>query len=380
MGERSLPRVTIVEEVMREGMQIESASIPVDRKLELLNALSGTGLRHIMVGSFVSPKWVPQMAQIDELAERFVPNPDVHYYALALNERGKERIAAYRDKFSAGEPGVGVTRVHLCDVFVQRNTARTVAQEYAAIPATIEAAIAADVTEAEVCVNAAWGSNWTGPFTEEQRMSALRHQIDAWSAAGVPVTRVQLGDPMSWNTPAPMRAQIRRILAEFPQITRFSLHLHDARGMALLSAYAAMQELDARHDVVVDTGLGGLGGCPYCGNGRYTRMIPTEDFVHLLEAEGIETGVDLAALIEASVLAAEVVGHPLWGRVSAAGPRPAGNAVYAMDMPFIETFEQAQHFRLGPSVYAGAPSPWTAPIRSEQRDEYERRLAEQRRS
>ena len=367
----SLPKISLVEEALREGMQIESAEIPVEQKLELLNLLSSSGLRNIVVGSFVSPRWVPQMAQIDELAARFEPAPGVNYTALALNAKGRERIAQYAHKFSDGDPLVGVSRVHLCDVFVQRNTNRTVQDEWDALPQVIAEAKERGVREAEVCVNAAWGSNWVGPFTQQQRMEALQRQIDAWAAAGIPVTRVQLGDPMSWNTPKVVREQIALIKTTWPEIRRFQLHLHDARGMAMLSAYEAMYQLDGDDELVVDTGLGGLGGCPYCGNGRLTGMIPTEDFVHLLESEGVDTGIDLKVLIEAAALATRMTGHDLWGRVSKAGPRPEGDEVYAMDMPFIETFDEAQHFRLGAEAYEGAPSPWTRPIASAQRDAYE---------
>ena len=115
-----------------------------------------------------------------------------------------------------------------------------------------------------------------------------------------------------------------------------------------------------------------MGGCPYCGNGRTTRMIATEDFVHLLEIEGIDTGVDLARLVDAAWLAEDVVGHELYGHVSKAGPLPAGDALYDMDMPLVETFEQAQHFRLGSSVYDNCPRPWKQPIESPARDAVER--------
>jgi hydroxymethylglutaryl-CoA lyase len=98
-------------------------------------------------------------------------------------------------------------------------------------------------------------------------------------------------------------------------------------------------------------------------------MIPTEDLVDLLETEGIDTGIDVAKLVEAAHLAEEVVGHPLHGKVSKAGPRPSLEALYPMDMPLVETEEQAQHFRLGPSTYAGCPSPWRQPITSPARDE-----------
>jgi hydroxymethylglutaryl-CoA lyase len=97
-------------------------------------------------------------------------------------------------------------------------------------------------------------------------------------------------------------------------------------------------------------------------------MIPTEDLVDLLEEMGVSTGVDLAKLIEVVVAAEDVVGHELWGRVSKAGPRPRSPHLYDMDMPLVETFTQAQHFRLGPTVYEDGLVPWKAPVRSAARD------------
>ena len=365
------PKVEIVEEGMREGMQIESASISLDDKLRLLDALGRTGLASINVGAFVSPKWVPQMAQLDELLARFEPVPGVHYFALALNQRGVERRAAYVGSKLAAERPIGVTSVHLCDVFVQRNTARSQTDELAAIPGRVEEALASGVLEASVRINAAWGSNWLGEFGLADRLDLLQRQVDAWQAAGIPVTHTWIGDPMSWNTPRAVEETLAAIVARWPSITTFHLHLHDGRGMALLSAYQAFRTLDERHTLVLDTSIGGMGGCPYCGNGRATRMIPTEDLVHLLEAEGVCTGIDLDRLVEAAHLAETVVGHDLYGHVSKAGPRPTVDRLYAMDMPFVETVEQAQHFRLGPQVYAGCPSPWKQPITSAARDAVE---------
>lgn len=369
------PTVVVQEEGLREGMQIESADIPVADKIRLLDALSATGLTRIVVGAFVSPKWVPQMAEVEDVIRGFTPAEGVRYTAIVLNPRGAERRAAYGDRLTLPDPALGRSKVHLCDVFVRRNINRGQADEIAALPAVVESARAAGATTAEISVNAAWGSNWLGGFGEDERMRLLQLQYDAWSAAGIPVTRIHLGDPMSWNTPAAVRSMFRRILTTWPGIREFHLHLHDARGTAMLSAYTAVQELDDRHTLLVDTSIGGMGGCPYCGNGRATRMIPTEDFAHLMEAEGTETGLSVPALIEAGVIAQEVVGHELWSKVTAAGPRPSGRDVYPMDMPFVETFEEAQHFRLGPSVYEGALSPWREPVRSAARDEYEARLA-----
>jgi hydroxymethylglutaryl-CoA lyase len=361
------PKVEIIEESMREGMQIESADISISDKVRLLDALSTTGLRTIVVGAFVSPKWTPQMAEVDELVRRFTPVPGVRYTALALNEKGRQRLALHSPPLSASG-GPPRTLVHLCDVFVRRNTNRSQQDELDALPGVVRRAVEAAATEAGIAVNAAWGSNWLGPFSEAERMEMLERQWLLWDEAGIPVTKVWLGDPMAWNLPHHMASQIRAVRERWPGVRTFHLHLHDARGTALTSAYAALQELDESHTLIIDSAVGGMGGCPYCGHGRMTRMIPTEDLVDMLEEMGIDTGVDLDRLIEVAHLAEEVVGHELWGHVSKAGPRPRGERLYSMAMPFIETAEQAQHFRLGPSVYAGAPSPWKEPITSPRRE------------
>ena len=366
----SHPTVVVIEEGMREGMQIESVDIALDDKVRLLDALSGTGLRNIVIGSFVSPRWVPQMAEIEELVARFTPVDGVTYTALVLNARGADRRAEFAPPITV--PSAVRTQLHLCDVFVRRNTGRSQADEIAAMPATISAAVAEGRTDAIVAVNAAWGSNWLGAFSIEQRMRLIELEVDAWAEHGVTPTKLWLGDPMSWCTPRAVEETVAAALAGWPAFTQVHLHLHDGRGLALLSAYQVLRLLGPEHTLVVDTSIGGMGGCPYCGNGRTTRMIPTEDFVHLLEIEGIDTGVDLARLVDAAWLAEDVVGHELYGHVSKAGPLPAGDALYDMDMPLVETFEQAQHFRLRSSVYDNCPRPWKQPIESPARDAVER--------
>jgi hydroxymethylglutaryl-CoA lyase len=361
-GVARYPRVEIIEEGMREGMQIESADISIDAKLSLMDALSVTGLSTIVVGSFVSPKWTPQMANIDELVRRFTPHPGVTYTALALNERGRERMRAYPHLSEPRE--LPRTLVHLCDVFVRRNNNRSQQDEIDEWPRTIARAVEAGVNEAGIAINAAWGSNWLGPFSQDQRMEMLERQYEMWTAAGVAVNRIWIGDPMAWNRPDVVADQIRALRERWPEVKTVHLHLHDARGTALLSAYEALTNMEPECTLVLDTSVGGMGGCPYGGHGRMTRMIPTEDLVDLMNEMGIETGVDIDKLIEAALLAEDVVGHSLWGHVSKAGPRPRGDRLFPMDLPFIETEEQAQHFRLGPSAYAGAPSPWAHPIES----------------
>lgn len=368
-----LPRVEIVDESLREGMQIEDASIDPSDKVRLLDALSAAGVPTMVVGSFVSPKWVPQMERVEEVITGFTPREGLTYTALALNARGAERRAALTEPHGplTQLPDVPRSTIHLCDVFVRRNTNKSQADEVAALPRTIAAAVGRDVTEATVAINAAWGSNWLGEFTLEERLAYAELQYDAWTAAGIPVTTFWIGDPMSWNTPRAMEETIAAFRERWPDVKKYHVHLHDARGTALLSFYQALRGLTSEHTLGVDVAIGGMGGCPYCGNGRATRMIPTEDLVDLLHEEGVETGIDLDLLIEASHIAEEVVGHDLYGKVSKAGPRPRGEQLYAMDMPFVETVHQAQHFRRGAGVYADAPSPYREPITSPARDAVE---------
>ncbi len=361
------PKILHTEEGMRDGLQIESPDIPVADKIRLLDALSETGLREIAVGSFVSPKWTPQMACIDEIVRGFHPKPRVRYTYTALNEKGLERARAYTPPLSERVNEYS-TRFDMCDVFVQRNNNRTQAQQIAAWPAQIEKARARGVTAGGIALASnAWGSNWTGEFTLEQRMQVLDRMYQLWAEAGITVRRVDFSDAMSWNMPHQIEQQLAAVKERWPSINDFNLHLHNGRGTALASVYAALRVLDGGDTLRLQTSIGGMAGCPYCGNGRAAMMIATEDLMHMLEEMGISTGVDLYKLIEVVWLAEEIVGHSLYGFVSKAGPRPRYNRLYPMDMPRIETLEQARHFILGPQAYAGAPSPWSAPITSYQR-------------
>jgi len=362
------PKVLLTEEGMRDGLQIERADIPVEGKIRLLDMLSETGLKEIAVGSFVSPRWVPQMACIDELVKGFHPKPGVSYTATALNDMGRERLRRYIPplndlKYQAQ------TAVYLCDVFAQRNINRTIAQQMARWPKAIEDAKSKGAKEAGISVSAAWGSNWTGEVSQEDRMTMLEKQHQLWDEAGIAVTKIGISDPMGWNMPDQVEHQLEAIKKRWPKIKGFNLHLHNTRGMALTSSYVALRSLDVNDTLRLQPAIGGMGGCPFCGNGRSAGLAPTEDLIHMMEGMGIDAGVDLDKLIEAVWYAEELVGHPLWGHVSKGGPRPTGKKLYAMDMPFVETLDHARHFIKGAEAYKGAPSPWKEAIKSPQRPE-----------
>jgi hydroxymethylglutaryl-CoA lyase len=363
------PTIVHTEEGMRDGLQIESPDIPAAAKIRLLDALSGTGLREIVVGSFVSPRWTPQMANVDEVVRGFHPRPGVRYTYVALNDRGYERAGEHTPPLSPPEQEFAL-RYDMCDVFCQRNNNRTQAQMVAGWPGQIDKARAAGVGEGAISLASnAWGSNWTGEFTLDQRMLALDRMHRLWTEAGIAVTRINFADAMSWAMPHQVEQQLVAVKQRWPAIRDFNLHLHNGRGVALASVYAALRVLDGGDTLRLQTSVGGMAGCPYCGNGRAAMMIATEDLMHMLEEMGIDTGVDLDKLVEAVWLAEEIVGHPLYGFVSKAGPRPRYDRLYPMDMPRIESLEQARHFILGPKAYEGAPSPWKDSITSYQRPE-----------
>ena len=350
----NLPRsVTITDDTMREGLQIERVDIPVSEKLRLLDALGDTGAKTIAIGSFAHPKWTPQMACIDEIAEKFVPKPDVRYTAAVFNKRGYERADQYYPKIDIRRKRFG-THVEMCDTFARRNYNRSQTQQLAGMSATIEGARAGGAEHGAVALGNPFGSNFEGFYDLDQRLALMDVMMTAWHDAGFTVKRCSFVEAMGWNLPHLVRETIEAIRDRWPEITDFHMHLHNQRGQTLASYYEALS-LGARE---FDTCIGGMGGCPYCGNGRSAGHVPTEDFVDMCHEMGIETGYDLGKLIEAAAIAEEVVGHPLWGHVSKSGPRPRGDALYPRDMPFVETLDEAAHFRRGADVYAGQLSPW----------------------
>jgi hydroxymethylglutaryl-CoA lyase len=363
---QGFPKIVYTEEVMREGMQIESASIPTERKVELLNALSETGLQNIVVGSFVSPKYTPQMKCIEDVMINFKPKPGVAYLAMIPNERGMERAKAFSPPLTLSRGrALPRTSCHQCDVFTRRNYNRSQMKEMASWPKTIAAAKAKGATEAGIGTNATFGSNFLGDFSVDVTMKFLEKQHELWSAAGIKVTQVSVGDPMGWVHPLKIEQIFTRIKKQWPEIHDFRAHLHNARGMATAATYVAIRCLDESDSLRLEGTLGGVGGCPYCGTGQATGMMPTEDFMHMLEGMGIETGVDMDKLIECVWLLEDILGRQAWGHVSRAGPRPMKKErLFDANAPFVETLEQGKHFMYGPKMYEGGISPWTEKIAS----------------
>jgi hydroxymethylglutaryl-CoA lyase len=245
--------VTITDDTMREGLQIESADISVSEKLRLLDALGETGAKTISIGSFAHPKWTPQMACIDEIAERFVPKPGVKYTAAVFNKRGYDRADAYYPKIDIRRRRFG-THVEMCDTFARRNYNRSQAQQIAGMSASIEAAKAAGAERGAVALGNPFGSNFEGPFDLEARMVLMEVMVNAWHEAGFTVKRCSFVEAMGWNLPHLVRETIEAIRERWPEIEDFHMHLHNQRGQTLASYYEALM-LGARE---FDTCIGGI--------------------------------------------------------------------------------------------------------------------------
>jgi hydroxymethylglutaryl-CoA lyase len=357
------PTVIYNEEVIREGFGIEDVGIPVAARVELLDALSATGLQRLTVGAFVSPRFVPQMACFEELLRKFHPVAGVTYLPYIHNEKARKLALQYSPPLTV-EDELFTLFLDVCDVHQRRNVNRSIEQIMAYWPEAILQAKRRGVREGRIGIASAWGSNFMGKFTQRYCLSFLERQYELMTAAGIAVVEIGLHDSQSWCLPNEMEQYLLEIRRRWPEVKRFHFHMHNARGMALPSIYAALRNLGPDDTVLLEGTLGGIGGGQYGGNGRASGMAPTEDLMHMLEGMGIDTGVNLDKIIDCVWMLERIIGRPAFGLVSKAGPRPATpDALYDPNMPGIESLEAARHFKLGPGAYEKEGYfPWPKPI------------------
>jgi hydroxymethylglutaryl-CoA lyase len=305
-----LPKhVRITEEGPREGFQFEKGAIPTARKIALIDALSRTGLHHIQIVSFVNPKAVPGMADAEDVVHGITPDPGVAYTALWLNDKGFER--ALREKRLTLS---GTIQLAASEKFLVRNQNRTMAQQLAGQRAIVEMYKAAGVPVERGSIMAAFGCNFEGDVPVARVASLVEQILDVANEHGVKLTYITLADTMAWATPLAIKRMIGALRERWPDVD-FALHLHDTRGMAIANAYAGLEMGVTRFD----SSVAGLGGCPFAGHKGAAGNVCTEDLVFMCNELGIETGIDLDALIECARLAEDVVGHPLPGSVMKGG-------------------------------------------------------------
>jgi hydroxymethylglutaryl-CoA lyase len=302
--------VHISEEGPREGFQFEKGFISTDRKIALINALSQTGLDHIQIVSFVNPKLVPGMADADEVVNGISRQAGVAYTALWLNEKGFERALKHDNQLALA----GSIQLCTSEKFLKRNQNHTMEQQLATQHAIVEMYKAHGVAVERGSLMAAFGCNFEGDIPVERVVSLVGQILDVASAHGVALQYVTLADTMAWATPASIKRVVGSLRERWPDLD-IALHLHDTRGMAIANAYAGLEMGVTRFDASV----AGLGGCPFAGHQGAAGNVCTEDLVFMCHEMGIETGINLDALIECARLAEDVVGHPLPGSVMKGG-------------------------------------------------------------
>ena len=302
-------RIDIQEEGPREGFQIEPGPIATARKIELIDALTETGLKKIQVASYVNPKRVPGWADADEVVKGFKRKEGVAHHALWLNEKGLRRAIAADDIYMFGSistttsetfMGMNTNRGFKENVGVQRNQI-AMYQEHG-IP----------VTRASIMT--AWGCNFEGDIPPTRVVKQLEELLDLEAETGIDIDIISLADTVGWATPKSVKEVVGAVRNRWPD-KRICLHLHDTRGCGIANVYAGLEMgVD-----LYDSSVAGLGGCPFAGHKGAAGNVTTEDIVFMCDEMGVETGVDLEALIECARLAEDIVGHDLPGKVMRGG-------------------------------------------------------------
>ena len=291
--------VSICEVGPRDGLQNEAATLAPAVRAELVTRLVASGLERVEAVSFVNPARVAQMAGAEEVLEALAPDVFERTSGLVLNARGFERAVA-----------TGIREVHYAfaatETFNRRNANATVDQGVTTALEVVGAAHAAGL-RISVTIGAAFGC----PF--EGRVDPGR-VLELVGVIGVAAPdEIVLADTIGVATPGQVARLVRHAAALFPAV---GVHLHNTRGTGIANAWTAVEAGAGS----LDASVGGIGGCPFAP--RATGNIATEDLVFMLEAEGMETGVDLAGLIAVAEWLADILGRPLPGLVHRAGPFP----------------------------------------------------------
>ncbi|EWC59429.1 Hydroxymethylglutaryl-CoA lyase [Actinokineospora spheciospongiae] len=289
------PRVTIWEVGARDGLQNEQAVVPVEVKLEFLARLAAAGLTTLEATSFVHPRWVPQLADAEELLAGLEPVEGVRYPVLVPNERGLDRALA------AGVRHIAVFG-SATETFAKRNLNRTLDEQYAMFEPVVTRA-RAEGLDVRAYVSMCFGDPWEGPVPAAQ-VAAVGARLVSMGCS-----ELSLGDTIGVATPGQVAAVVGEVAAAGVPLGSVAVHFHDTYGQALSNTLAALR----LGITTVDSSAGGLGGCPYAESA--TGNLATEDLVWMLDGLGVQTGVDLDALADTSAWMAERLGRPSPSRV-----------------------------------------------------------------
>ncbi len=276
---RGLPEsVRVVEVGPRDGLQNEPAPVPVEAKIALIEALAAAGLPMVEATSFVSPRWVPQLADAHDVLTGIRRRPGVAYPVLVPNLPGLERALA------AGAGHVAIFTA-ASETFSRKNTNATIAQSLERLKAVTDEALAAKIP-VRGYISCVLGCPYEGPVPVAG-VVAVAEQLLAMGCS-----EISLGDTIGIGTPGTARDMLERV-AQVTGMDRLAVHFHDTRGQALANVLACLQAGVA----TVDASVAGLGGCPYAAGA--SGNVATEDLVYMLHGLGIRTGIDLPALVRA---------------------------------------------------------------------------------
>ncbi|MGH9159386.1 MAG: hydroxymethylglutaryl-CoA lyase [Vicinamibacteraceae bacterium] len=286
-------RVIIVEVGPRDGLQNEQAVVPPEAKAAFIGKLADAGLRAIEAGAFVSPRWVPQMADTADVLSRLPRWSDVRLSALVPNRKGLERALA------SGVREIAVFAA-ASETFSHKNINQSVEASLTSYAELCADAIAQGV-RVRGYVSTAFGCPYEGAVPEERVLDVCERLLD------MGVFEVAVSDTIGVAHPGQVHRLLDRILGRLPR-AQVALHFHDTRGTALANVLAALE-----HEITTfDASAGGLGGCPYAPGAA--GNLATEDLLYLLDGLGIETGATLPAVVDASRFIEPFVGHLLPSR------------------------------------------------------------------
>ncbi len=285
----------------RDGLQNEE-TIPVDQRVALIDALSGTGLRAIEAASFVHPKAIPPMAGSGEVMAAIDRHPDVRYRVLVPNERGAH------DALAAGADEIEVV-MSISETHNRKNIKMSPEDSVDQIVALTELAHS-EGTPVEAILSTAFGCAYEGDVDPARVAHFTRRVIDEAGVEGV-----SFGDTSGMASPRVVNELLDALEAADVDVSEIGLHFHDTRNLGLANILTGVE----RGVRKFDASIAGLGGCPYSPGA--TGNVATEDVVHMLEDLGYDTGVDLESLMSAGRLAEELVGRQLPSAVLRAGPR-----------------------------------------------------------
>jgi hydroxymethylglutaryl-CoA lyase len=289
----NLDHVHIVEVGPRDGLQNEKVTIPTEAKIDYITALADAGLRTIEAGAFVSPKWVPQMADTAEVYRNIPKDPGVDYPVLVPNAKGLDRA------IEAGVKSIAIFTA-ASETFNKRNINMSIDESFENYAPVTQRA-RAEGMRVRGYVSTAFGCPYEGDVAPEKVLEVCARLLD------LGCYEVSVGDTIGVGTPVQVQGVIGMLLQVIPS-SKLAMHFHDTRGTALANTLAALDMGIA----TFDASSGGLGGCPYAPGA--SGNMATEDLVYMLEKMGIDTAVDLNRLVAASQIIAPYLDHPLPGR------------------------------------------------------------------